>query len=121
MYDSDHNIRQDDFYPESKSNYEEFRKNDNHVRLKVSCIVMHDVDLIPESDLNLYKCQDSPRHLSLSIRHPGKHRIVNGYEKSPYDLLIGGVLALKPRIYRLINGFSNEYWNWGAEDDGTLF
>jgi hypothetical protein len=31
--------------------------------------------------------------------------------------LIGGVLAIKPETYGLINGFSNNYWAWGAEDD----
>lgn len=117
MYDWSHETRVDNFYPESKSNYEEIRLNNNRIRLKIDCIVMHDVDLIPESDLNSYKCQEAPRHLSLSIRRFGKHRFINEYEKSPYDLLIGGVLVLKPSVYQLINGFSNEYWNWGAEDD----
>ncbi len=109
------------FYPKSRSNYEELRTNDRLVRLQAACMVMHDVDLIPESDLNVYKCQDSPRHLSLSIRRYGKQRAVNEYERSPYDLLIGGVLVIKPSVYRRINGFSNEYWNWGAEDDGIYW
>lgn len=115
MYDWGHDeTAGDNFYPDSKSNYEEMRKNYNGIRLKVDCITMHDVDLIPESDMNLYKCQATPRHHSLKIRHFGQQR----YETQTYELLIGGVLTLKPSVYRLINGFSNEYWNWGAEDDG---
>ena len=120
MYDWGHDKAEDDFYPESKSNYEEIRKNYHGIKLKIDCITMHDVDLIPESDLNFYKCQDSPRHHSIKIRHFGNERVVNEYEQSPYELLIGGVLTMRPSVYRLINGFSNEYWNWGAEDDGNI-
>ena len=117
-YDIDQSGEKSNFIPESRSKYEEIKFNNNKVKLKVNCIVMHDVDLIPESDLNLYKCQESPRHLSLSIRRYGQHKVINEYEKSPYDMLIGGVLLLRPAVFKIINGFSNEYWNWGAEDDG---
>lgn len=29
------------------------------------CIIFHDVDLLPESDLNLYHCPKTPRHFSV--------------------------------------------------------
>ena len=119
LYNNNEKNKSDKFFPYSRSNYNEFNHNNDRVDLKLSCIIMHDVDLIPESDLNLYKCDEAPRHLSLSIRTSNnRHDLNKGYEKSPYELLIGGVLVLKPHIYTLINGFSNEYWNWGAEDDG---
>lgn len=100
--------------------------------LNIKCMIFHDVDLIPESDYNIYGCGDSyqtdvvnhdmPRHLSLSIHKMSEH--INQTEKkfyykpNLYELLVGGVLSLQPKIYEKINGFSNEYWNWGAEDDG---
>ena len=31
------------------------------------CIIIHDVDLIPEDDRNLYICPQMPRHMSVSI------------------------------------------------------
>lgn len=81
---------------------------------KIKCIILQDVDLIPESDYNLYGCDgEEPRHLSLSIRYETKM-----YEPSSYEFLVGGVLCIRPEVYQMINGFSNEYWNWGAEDDG---
>ncbi|CAF0729395.1 unnamed protein product [Brachionus calyciflorus] len=110
----------------------------------VKCMILHDVDLIPESDYNIYECDDdyynyvydgyddklllddwllTPRHLSFSIRHDSnldmrnKKNINDVYVKSPYELLVGGVLCIRPRVFQLINGFSNDYWNWGAEDD----
>ena len=29
----------------------------------------------------------------------------------------GGVNMMTPEHYKLINGFSNNYWGWGGEDD----
>ncbi|CAF1035782.1 unnamed protein product, partial [Brachionus calyciflorus] len=43
------------------------------------------------------------------------------YSRNLYELLVGGVLSLRPDKYEKINGFSNEYWNWGAEDDDLAF
>jgi hypothetical protein len=92
---------------------------------KVNCFILHDVDLIPESDYNLYECDhysNVPRHLSFSIRTDKSNTLMTSYVNSPYELLVGGVLCIKPSIYEKINGFSNEYWSWGAEDDGfTIF
>lgn len=105
-------------------------------KLRVKCLILHDVDLIPESDYNIYDCgstheNKSPRHLSLSIRSDSdelfeksltkRSNLNELYIQSPYELLVGGVLCIRPNVFKLINGFSNEYWNWGAEDDGSPF
>lgn len=102
-------------------NLNEIQKNilsvHNGREARFECMILHDVDLLPEHDYNIYECdKHSPRHLSLSIRHEGSE----GYYKNLYELLVGGVLALRPKIYEKINGFSNEYWKWGAEDDGNF-
>jgi len=31
------------------------------------CFIFHDVDLIPENDMNIYECYSQPRHLSPAI------------------------------------------------------
>ena len=31
------------------------------------CLVLHDVDLLPENDRNLYTCSNSPRHMSVAL------------------------------------------------------
>jgi hypothetical protein len=85
--------------------------------VEFNCMILHDVDLLPESDYNIYECDErTPRHLSLLIRR----NEALGYYKNLYELLVGGVLSLKPFMYEKINGFSNEYWKWGAEDDGKI-
>ena len=35
------------------------------------CFIFHDVDLVPENDLNLYRCEDQPRHLVVGRNSTG--------------------------------------------------
>lgn len=75
------------------------------------CFVFHDVDMIPENVRNMYTCPTHPRHMSASV------------DEFAYNLpavlenLVGGVFAIKTEHFRLVNGYSNSYWGWGAEDD----
>ncbi|CAK8672345.1 uncharacterized protein LOC143465946 [Clavelina lepadiformis] len=73
------------------------------------CIIFHDVDLLPEDDRNLYTCSSEPKHMSAAIN-------IFHY-KIPYQQIFGGVTAMTPEQFRLVNGYSNEYWGWGGEDD----
>lgn len=77
------------------------------------CFIFHDVDLIPEDDRNLYTCPEQPRHMSVAI-DTMKYRL-------PYALIFGGVSALRKEHMQLVNGFSNEYWGWGGEDDDMSY
>ncbi|XP_018417676.1 PREDICTED: beta-1,4-galactosyltransferase 3-like [Nanorana parkeri] len=73
------------------------------------CLFFHDVDLIPEDDRNLYICDKFPKHASIAMDKFGY--------KLPYKYYFGGVSALSPEQYMKINGFPNNYWGWGGEDD----
>nr|XP_020859753.1 beta-1,4-galactosyltransferase 3-like isoform X3 [Phascolarctos cinereus] len=73
------------------------------------CLYFHDVDLIPKDDCNIYDCSAFPMHASVAI---DKFQ----YEL-PYETYFGGVMALQPTHYLKINGFPNNYWGWGGEDD----
>ncbi|XP_053475409.1 beta-1,4-galactosyltransferase 1 isoform X1 [Ictalurus furcatus] len=77
-----------------------------------NCFVFSDVDLIPTDDRNLYKCYDQPRHLSVAMDKFGF--------KLPYNQYFGGVSALSKEQYLKINGFPNNYWGWGGEDDDVF-
>ena len=37
--------------------------------------------------------------------------------KLPYKTYFGGVSAISVEHFKLVNGFSNQFWGWGAEDD----
>ncbi|XP_027026275.1 beta-1,4-galactosyltransferase 3 [Tachysurus fulvidraco] len=74
------------------------------------CIFLHDVDLLPENDHNTYTCHTQyPTHLSVAM---DKFRY-----RLPYPQYFGGVSAVTPDQYLKMNGFPNQYWGWGGEDD----
>ncbi|CAL8311670.1 unnamed protein product [Merluccius merluccius] len=73
------------------------------------CFVFSDVDLVPMDDRNVYRCHGEPRHMASAMDKFGF--------RLPYKTYFGGVVALTRAQYMLINGFSNTYWGWGAEDD----
>ena len=35
----------------------------------------------------------------------------------PYQTIFGGICAFFDHAFERVNGFSNEYWGWGGEDD----
>ena len=37
--------------------------------------------------------------------------------KLPYKTIFGGVAAISVEQFRKLNGFSNQFWGWGGEDD----
>lgn len=98
---------------------------------KYDCYVFHDVDLLLENDKCLYWCPPTttrgaaiPRHLSTYIDKFGY--AVNTYSLglcSPLSFqsmeieVFGGVSMFTEEQFITVNGFSNIYWGWGAEDD----
>lgn len=81
--------------------------------LNITCLILHDVDLIPENDGNFYTCESAhPKHTTVRVRALGGKRYNHFYE-----FLIGGALILSLEMYQQVNGFSNSYWGWGGEDD----
>ncbi|XP_028582356.2 beta-1,4-galactosyltransferase 4 [Podarcis muralis] len=73
------------------------------------CFIFHDVDLVPENDFNIYMCGSQPKHLVVGRNSTGYRLRYQGY--------FGGVTALTREQFSKVNGFSNNYWGWGAEDD----
>lgn len=79
-------------------------KEDNY-----SCIVLHDVDLLPEDYRVSYVCPEAPTHLS-------GHASQFSYSL-PYPDYFGGVSSIPTTVFRQINGMSNIFFGWGGEDD----
>jgi beta-1,4-galactosyltransferase 3 len=77
-----------------------------------NCSVFHDVDLIPESLLLRYTCPyANPRHLAY---YYDRHRQYT-------DLTVGGVNSMTKQQFETVNGFSNDFWGWGGEDDDMYY
>ncbi len=71
----------------------------------------HDVDMMPEEADYSYVTQ--PTHGFHAIKHLGYKLSAN----SNY----GGVNFFNKEDFIKINGYSNEFWGWGGEDNDLLF
>ncbi|XP_053311471.1 beta-1,4-galactosyltransferase 4 [Spea bombifrons] len=80
---------------------------------KWDCFVFHDVDLLPENDFNLYLCDSEPKHLVVGRNATGYRLRYPGY--------FGGVTAMTRGQFAKVNGYSNNYWGWGGEDDDLRY
>jgi len=70
-------------------------------------ICIHDVDIIGENFD--YNYEHIVTHLSARWRNYNYAEF--------YPRCLGGVVLFPKQDFIKINGFSNEYWGWGAEDD----
>jgi len=71
----------------------------------------HDVDMLPlVSD---YSYVPNPTHLAAEAEQFGF--------KLPYQGYFGGVTLFDKHSFIKVNGYSNDYWGWGAEDDDVMF
>ncbi|XP_064086364.1 beta-1,4-galactosyltransferase 1-like [Macrobrachium nipponense] len=75
----------------------------------VDCFVFHDVDLLPQNDMNIYACTHHPRHMYSALDKFRYHL--------PYRNLFGGAIAVQRVHFSAVNGFANRYYGWGGEDD----
>ena len=74
--------------------------------------VLHDVDAVP---LNAnYACPSQPMRLVTAIKTQF------GEEQRPNYYFSGAISIRKEQLFAA-NGYSNEYWGWGKEDDDLFF
>ncbi|CAJ1447097.1 unnamed protein product [Effrenium voratum] len=72
------------------------------------CAVIQDIDYLPEKGVDYGDCE-VPMQLSAEI---------DRYNwKTPYLTSAGGIVGMSLRHWRKINGFGNNYFGWGGEDD----
>jgi hypothetical protein len=97
-------------------------------QLNVTCVIFHDVDMLPQSDYLHYGCPPIG-----TVKHLGAYVDTReyGYFISHllsivikcvccslyYNEIVGGVLIMNIVDYARVNGFSNLFWGWGGEDD----
>jgi hypothetical protein len=72
-------------------------------------ICFHDVDMLPLDQNCDYLNSGTTVHLAGRAEQFGY--------RMPYPEYLGGVLLPKKEDFQRVNGFSNQYWGWGAEDD----
>jgi hypothetical protein len=70
--------------------------------------IMHDVDLVPAD----------PRFAELYCTPPrGPVPIARAWLRYDYPNYLGGITAFPFPLFRKINGYPNNFWGWGGEDD----
>lgn len=71
--------------------------------------VFHDVDLLPSEELKEYYTQlpgSQPVHIAA---------VWDRYNKNPN--YFGGIVVFNGETFKKINGYPNNFWGWGGEDD----
>lgn len=81
----------------------------DYAKGKFKNYVFHDVDMIPITHKASYAVVDIPTHYAAIVEQFGWNLA--------YEHYVGGVTAFDEDSFLKINGFCNEYWGWGAEDD----
>ena len=79
------------------------------IRNQCDYVVFHDIDMLP-IDVD-YSYSDVPIHLANNFTN-SKREIFKTY--------FGGVTLFPVDLFKKVNGYSNEYWGWGFEDDDLL-
>jgi hypothetical protein len=77
-------------------------------------IVWHDIDMVPEDESCDYSFPtDNPQHIAVRISQ-------SDYMLKYEEYFGGAVLFSKEQAYKT-NGYSNDYWDWGMEDDDLFW
>ena len=76
-------------------------------------IVWHDIDMVPEEGCDYSFPKDNPRHIATQISQMN-------YELKYEEYFGGAILFSKEQVLKT-NGYSNDYWDWGMEDDDLFW
>lgn len=82
----------------------------------LASVILHDVDLLPSNGLRQLYLQPPRPSMPMHLAGPSswaKYADMAGYE----EIFFGGVTALHPPDFERCNGYPNNYWGWGMEDD----
>jgi len=76
-------------------------------------IVWHDIDMIPEDGCDYSFPKDNPIHIATNISQMN-------YQLKYEEYFGGAVIFSKEQVLKT-NGYSNDYWDWGMEDDDLFW
>jgi hypothetical protein len=76
-------------------------------------IVWHDIDMIPEEGCDYSFPTETPIHIATNISQMNY--------KLKYEEYFGGAVLFSKEQVEKTNGYSNDYWDWGMEDDDLFW
>lgn len=81
--------------------------------LKAQYIILHDVDILPSEEL-------APMYAHAGYEVACSHKIVHlaaCWKRYPSEHYLGGAVGVTTDLFQRVNGYPNNYWGWGGEDD----
>lgn len=84
---------------------------------KGKTIITHDVDLVPENE-TFYEAYSHDLEDNQVLHLAGSWDRYN--KESKVGTYLGGITGMTPEAWRLTNGYPNDYFGWGGEDDEFL-
>jgi len=84
-----------------------------HAQADTDYYCIHDVDAIPV--VADYRCPSQPLRLVTRLLSTNRPESI-----CPTHYFSGAISITREQVFA-VNGFSNEYWGWGKEDDEFLF
>jgi hypothetical protein len=80
---------------------------------KFESYIFTDIDLIPDYDLIQYFGKKFKFPISLAARGTR----YEDFDKKINKIFVGGMLQFSGKLFEKINGYANNYFGWGGEDD----
>jgi hypothetical protein len=85
--------------------------------MKFTNFIFSDVDMIPDDELLQYYVKPIKKPISLAIR--GTRYDARDMESK--KIFLGAVLGFNRHDFEEINGYPDNFWGWGGEDDALLY
>jgi len=92
-------------------------KYENENNVKFTNFIFTDIDMLPDADLLSYYIEPINHPISLAIR--GTRYEHKGPDKG--KIFLGGVMGFNREDFVRVNGYPNNFWGWGGEDDALAY
>lgn len=83
---------------------------------KFNHFVFSDIDTIPDYDLMKYFVKTPKKPVALAIKGT-RYEQINDKSNKPF---LGALISMSSKIFININGYPNNFWGWGGEDDALI-
>jgi hypothetical protein len=78
--------------------------------------IFSDIDTIPDYDLMEYIIKKTDKPICLANRGT-RYQSKNNKSGKPF---LGALISFSGKIFEKINGYPNNFWGWGGEDDAVI-
>jgi hypothetical protein len=83
-----------------------------HCRFRITDVIFHDIDLLPSPALMVHYVKPLPEPC---VRH-----LAGAFVRYNQQHFLGGITMISTALFCAVNGFPNDFYGWGGEDDELL-